>query len=176
MQALKKLLPETDSYAATLEHLRKVSLFADIAGDASALDHLAGTVALRRYKPGEEIVREGEPGAEMFILIEGSASVFKHTSEGELYRVTILHGNEHSFFGEGALLDADSRSATIRAESDTVCLVLDRGSFEAFGRKYPEHAFPVLVRIARAVMARLRKTNHDLTLLYNALVAEIRGQ
>ena len=112
----------------------------------------------------------------MFILIEGAASVYRHTAEGELYRVTILNGEEHAFFGEGALLDSDSRSATIRADVECVCLVLGREAFAEFGKKHPAWAFPVLVRIARAVMARLRKTNQDLTLVYNALVSEIRGQ
>ena len=129
-----------------------------------------------KYAPGETIVRENDAGSEMFILIQGAASVYRHTAEGELYRVTILRGEENSFFGEGALRDADSRSATIRADVECVCLVLGREAFAEFGKKHPAWAFPVLVRIARAVMARLRKTNQDLTLVYNALVSEIRGQ
>jgi CRP-like cAMP-binding protein len=133
-------------------------------------------VTREHYLPGQEIIRENEAGAEMFILIQGTASVYRHTAEGELYRVTIFKGEEHVFFGEGALLDADLRSATIRADTECVCLVLGREAFAEFGKAHPAWAFPVLARIARAVMTRLRKTNQDLTLVYNALVNEIRGQ
>ena len=77
----------------------------------------------------------------MYILVHGAASVFKQTTEGELYRVTILNGTDHAFFGEGALLDADSRSATIRADLECICLVLDRESFEKFGKQYPPVGF-----------------------------------
>jgi CRP-like cAMP-binding protein len=170
-QSLKSVQPETD-----VSHLRVVSLFQDIAQSEEALKGLAHATRVEKFKAGEEIVREGAVGSEMYILISGMASVFKLTPEGESYRVAILNGKDHAFFGEGSLLDTDSRSATIRADVDSSCIVLDRKSFEYFGKQNPQWAFPVLVRIARAVMSRLKNTNHDLTLLYNALVSEIRGQ
>ena len=176
MQILKRHNERASETSGEIAHLRKVSLFQDIAHDEEALRQLSLATRLERYGPGREIVREGEPGSEMYILVEGTASVFKRTIEGEMYRVAILRAEAHSFFGEGALLDADARSATIRADSECSCLVLDRCSFETFGKKFPHWAFPVLARIARAVLERLRKTNEDLTLLYNALVTEIRGQ
>ena len=176
MLALKKPWHKEKRAQVDLVHLRKVSLFADIAGNEEALIELSSAIGVVRFEPGQEIMRENEAGSEMYILVRGAASVFKQTTEGELYRVTILNGQEHAFFGEGALLDADSRSATIRADIECECLVLDRESFESFGRENPQWAFPILVRIARAVMGRLRKSNLDLTFVYNALVSEIRGQ
>jgi CRP/FNR family cyclic AMP-dependent transcriptional regulator len=155
--------------------LRDVSLFGDIKQVPAALEELSRIMELRTFHPGEFIIREGETGSEMFLLIEGEASVHKSTAEGDQYKVAILHGEKHAFFGEGGLLDTDARSATIKADSLCYCLVLGRTAFEAFGHKHPEWALPILLRIARAVMARLRKTNNDLMLLYNALVAEIRG-
>jgi CRP-like cAMP-binding protein len=111
----------------------------------------------------------------MFLLVEGDAVVTKSTPEGESYRVAILRAEQFAFFGEGGLLDSEARSATIRAETPCRCLVLHREMFEKFGREHPQWAMPILLRIARVVMTRLRKTNHDMGLLYNALVAEIRG-
>jgi CRP-like cAMP-binding protein len=155
--------------------LRDVSLFADIKDMPGALDDLARAMVIRAYKPGDDIIHEGQSGSEMYLLVGGQASVHKSTSEGDTYKVAILAGDKHPFFGEGALLDSDARSATIKADSLCYCLVLERSAFEAFGKRHPQWALPVLIRIARAVMARLSKTNHDLSLLYNALVAEIRG-
>jgi CRP-like cAMP-binding protein len=155
--------------------LQDVSLFADIKAIPGALDDLSRVMEVRTFKPGSPIIREGDTGSEMFLLVDGQASVHKSTAEGDEYKVAILSGGKHPFFGEGGLLDSDARSATIKADSLCYCIVLERAAFEEFGRRHPEWALPVLLRIARAVMARLRKTNTDLTLLYNALVAEIRG-
>lgn len=163
---------------ATSDHvgfLRNISLFEDIRDLEGALDRLSEAMTLRTYAPGAAIINEGETGSEMFFLMEGDAAVFKTTAEGEPYKVAILRGSQHAFFGEGGLLDSEARSATIRAESPCRCLVLERAAFMSYGEAYPMWALPILSRIARAVMLRLRKTNDDLMLLYNALVAEIRG-
>jgi len=165
----------SEELTGRVEFLRGVSLFEDLKTENKALETLASTMTLRTYRAGEDIIREGETGSELYLLMEGNAGVFKSTAEGEPYKVTILHGEQRPFFGEGGLLDNDARSATIKAEGVCKCLILDRPAFEQFGVAHPEWALPILRRIARAVMARIRKANHDLTLLYNALVAEIRG-
>ncbi|MGZ3698375.1 MAG: cyclic nucleotide-binding domain-containing protein [Bdellovibrionota bacterium] len=179
MLALKKSpkpeQPEGASRAEWLVHLREVSLFADIKDDPGALEALADLMEFREFQPSTDILTEGQTGSEMFLLIGGQASVHKSTAEGDQYKVAILQGSFHACFGEGGLLDSESRSATIKADTVCTCLVLDRPAFESFSKQYPQWALPVLMRIARAVMARLRKTNNDLSLLYNALVAEIRG-
>jgi len=72
------------------------------------------------------------------------------------------------FLEEGGLLDADSRSATLKQTRPASALILDQTGFESFSIAYPQWALPVLMRIARAVMARLRKGNEDQMLLYNA--------
>jgi CRP/FNR family cyclic AMP-dependent transcriptional regulator len=177
MSSVRELRPNGlgDQPDSVVEVLREVVLFEDLRGISEALTELAGLMESRVFGPGQAILQEGESGSEMFLLTEGEASVFKKTAEGESYRVAILRGEQHAFFGEGGLLDSDARSATIRAESPCTCLVLSRERYEDFGRRHPEWAFPVSLRIARTVMARLRKTNNDLMLLYNALVSEIRG-
>ena len=181
MMPLKKSLGslEADRPKESLQdyirHLEGVSLFADIKDLPKGLASVAALLEAKTYPPQSSIITEGETGSEMYILIEGEASVYKTTTEGELYKVALLHGQNHAFFGEGALLDSDARSATIKADTECYCLVLKREAFENFSGEHPDWALPVLRRIARAVMARLRKANGDLMLLYNALVSEIRG-
>lgn len=157
------------------DYLKAVSLFSEIREQPGAIEFLANLMNERVYEPGQPIINEGETGSEMYFLIMGHAAVFKTTSEGESYKVVILTEAQHAFFGEGGLLDADARSATIKAETLCHCLVLNRESFEKLGLQNPAWALPILRKIARTVLARLRKSNDDLMLLYNALVAEIRG-
>jgi CRP-like cAMP-binding protein len=159
-----------------IECVRAVSLFCDLKDEREALRKLSESMEEKVYAPGDAMISEGETGCELFLLVSGKASVYKSTAEGDHYKVAVLDSAHHAFFGEGALLDSDARSATIKADTECHCLVLKRAGFDAFGEEHPQWALPVLHRIARAVMARLRKSNGDLMLLYNALVAEIRGR
>lgn len=170
---LSPLDPQTQKI---LETIKGVGLFSDIVGSGEAIEFLATMMDQKRFRAGQNIVREGEPGTEMFVLIEGKASVYKQPPQGDEYKVAIFDGSKRIAFGESALIEADARSATIRADTDCVCLVLRRESFDKFSKEHPEWALPIFRRIAHAVMARLKKTNNDMMLLYNALVSEIRGQ
>lgn len=156
--------------------LARAEIFADLRGNPTALAALGALMRERAYRPGQVILSEGEAGSELYLLVRGEASVYKSTAEGETYRVAILHGDSHPVVGEGGLLGSDARSATIRAEGACLCLVLRRDDFERFSSEYPQWGLPIVLRIARAVMNRLHKANDDLMLLYNALVAEIRGR
>lgn len=158
-----------------MDALRKVALFEEIKDEQGALERLAMAMTSKEFQPREYILHEGHSGSEMFILIEGQASVFKATSDGESYKIALLNSDQISFFGEGALLDSDARSASIQADTLCRCLILGRKEFSDFGKEFPHWALPVLVRIAQTVMFRLRKINIDMMLLYHALVSEIRG-
>jgi len=171
----RKINSQPDSGSDYVQFLASVRLFQDLKSHPEAFAAIVALMEIRDYPVTSIIVRENEPGLEMFLLVEGRASVLKTTAEGELYRVAIMEGKDHAFFGEGGLLDSDSRSATIQAETACRCLVLSRESFQQFGNNHPQWALPVVFRIAKAVMTRLRKSNEDLILVYNALVAEIRG-
>jgi len=155
--------------------LAKVALMADIKDLPGALDHVASLLEEKKFAKDEAIIREGEAGTDMYFLMKGEAGVFKSTSDGEPFPVTVLKDSMFVFFGEGALLDDDTRSATIKAQTDCICLVFTKKQFETFCVDQPQWALPFLKRVARIVMGRLRKTNADFVVLYNALVNEMRG-
>ena len=140
--------------------------------DPEAFNALFKLMTVRSFKGGEEIIKEGEPGTDFFILADGSASVFKKTQDGDLYKVAILAGHMGAFFGESGLLESDTRTATIRAETEVQCLVLTKNDFESYCNANPQWALPILKRVAKAIMNRLKNMNHDLGLLYKALVDE----
>lgn len=174
---LLKLSPKVPeaSLLPDWQSLRDVALFAKLHHSEVALRALAQLMHEVEFAPEQAIITEGESGAEMFILLEGQVGIFKQTPQGDRYKVADLGGAKGVFFGEGALLDEEARSASIHSNSKCRCLVLDRNSFSAFSQAHPEWALPIVQNIARLVNGRLRKTNQDLLLLYNALVAEIQG-
>ena len=161
-----------------VEKLKKFPLFEEWSKNpkaTQAFSSFAEELIEKSYRQGDVIIREGEMGSELFFLMSGKVEVYKLTPEGEPYKVAKVSADTHPFFGEGALIDTEARSATIIAEAPSHCLVLDRASFHSFASKHPEWAFTLLERIARSVLGKLRKSNDDLMLLYHALLDEIRG-
>ena len=97
------------------------------------------------YEAGQAIVREGDPGASMFIVRRGEAAVTVGGADGELAR-----HREGGFFGEMSLLTGDPRTATVTAVTD--CELIEIGA-EAFRRVVLADA-AVVERVTAAVAAR----------------------
>jgi small-conductance mechanosensitive channel/CRP-like cAMP-binding protein len=97
------------------------------------------------YEAGQVIVRQGDPGASMFVVREGEAAVTVAGADGELAR----HG-AGGFFGEMSLLTGDPRTATVTAVTD--CELVEIGA-EAFRRVVMADA-AVVEKVSAAVTAR----------------------
>lgn len=156
--------------------LASFSVFEDYKKSPHALDNFFTFLKERHFAAGDQILKEGEMGSEMYFLISGRVGVFKVTPSGDEFIVAELGSEQRVIFGEGALIDIDKRSATIKAKTPCRTLYLERRVFDEFCDKQPEIALPFFKRIARLVMTRFRKTNQDFMLLYNALVEEIHGE
>jgi CRP/FNR family transcriptional regulator, cyclic AMP receptor protein len=94
---------------------------------------------------GKTLAREGDFGAEFFVVVEGTATA---TRRGRKV-ATIGPG---SFFGEMALLDEGPRAATVTADTDMVLLVLTSRAFSSLLNDVPS----VSRRILRGMAERLR--------------------
>lgn len=82
-----------------------------------------------QFVDGEEVVKQGEPGDEFFIIIEGLATVLQRkTEDGEVLVVGEL--KQSDYFGEIALLLKRPRAATVKAVGPLKCVKLDRARFE----------------------------------------------
>ncbi len=108
--------------------LRGCGLFS--AADDAAIDTLIRVLRVRRFRRGETIFHQGDPGDALFVVASGSVKVVLPSDEGaEPAIVAILGPSE--FFGELALLDGAPHSATIVAVEPTETLVLHRDAFLA---------------------------------------------
>lgn len=125
--------------------LRSVPLFAALAEDA--LSAVANRLTLERYAPGDEIVRQGDPGAKLYVLVEGQAEVVVAEGDRER-RVNIL--NPGDYFGEMALLNGATRVATVRATVPTELYALAKGDFNTLLEREPA----VREAVTRTVAAR----------------------
>jgi CRP-like cAMP-binding protein len=168
------MLPEEAN--ETVKILTRFNIFEDFKNSPEVLCEFAKILKVKTFGPGAIIILEGQTGSELFLLLKGKVGVFKKTPSGDEYKVADLSDHMNIVFGEGAIIDVDNRSATIKSLSACECFVMDREDFEKFSKDNPQWALPVFKKIAKAVMGRLRKTSQDFTLVYNTLVAEIKGR
>ena len=100
--------------------VEKVPLFAGLS--KRELSQIAQVVKEAEFPAGSRLVTAGEPGGEMFMIIEGEAIV--RAMPG---RTTGLKPGE--FFGEMSLIDGAPRSATVEARTPVRLLVLGQRDF-----------------------------------------------
>jgi CRP-like cAMP-binding protein len=108
---------------------------------------------VRGFGPGDVIFREGEPGKEMFIVVDGKVEITKSTSgSASKTLITLTRGD---MFGEMAVIDKKARAATATAIAPTKVLVLNEALFDATLEKNPDFAR----KIIKLLSERLRRTN-----------------
>lgn len=106
---------------------------------------LAAAARERLFGRGEVVVMEGDPGASMFLVTDGSLVITAGPDRREV-AVTETGG----YFGEMSLLTGDPRSATVTARLDSTVLEISAEAFGAHVRSHPG----VLEALAEAAVTR----------------------
>jgi CRP-like cAMP-binding protein len=158
-----------------LDKLKKVPLFAEIRENDEYMKELLEISRQKDYNGGEQIIKEGEIGDEMYIVFTGGVEIRKKTRAGDDYTVIKLEAEQNVFFGELGLIDDDKRSATVIASRDSTFIVINKKDFLALGKKHPQICLPITLSISRILSSRLRKTTQDMLTIFDALVNEIKG-
>ena len=155
--------------------LKNVSLFKDFRDDETELRKIIPILKQEKFKSGNFILREGEEGNTLYILVVGKVTILKDTLEDESYTIVNLEAKDtfNPFFGELALLDSDKRSATIQALTDCSTFVISREDFIKFGNENPKIGLAITREISIGLGQRLRKANKEFILLFEALVSEV---
>lgn len=134
--------------------------------DAS-LDLLLSMLVERRFDIGATVVAEGEPGRSMFIVHSGELAVGKLGESGRMIRMAGLTSGD--FFGEMTLVEMQNRSATVVAERPTVLYELTARNLYTY-YKADIHAYVMVVQnINRELCRRLRRADHRIAELAEAL-------
>jgi serine/threonine protein phosphatase PrpC len=123
------------------------------------------SVEARDYKDGEVVIREGDKGDELFIVLEGSVRVMRGDQV-----LTRLGAGEH--FGEMALIRSVPRSATIVAEGSAQLVAVRRSDFFEILRKEHEIAVKMLWQFLGVFADRLDATSSELRHAKQELAAE----
>lgn len=108
---------------------------------------------LRRFADGETIVRQGESGDEMFVLLEGKASAWQPAADGNRTHLRALGPGDS--FGEIALVCASPRTADVIAQGPVRVLGLDWSRVQRLGTLFPRITSRLFLNLAAVLGQRL---------------------
>ena len=108
-------------------------------------------IPLKRFKAGDTIFQEDDPGDRMYLVIEGKVNIVT-------YGTVLENVGMHGIFGELALIDNAPRSAAAIAAEPTELALIDRETFLELVRANPAFSLYVMRQLA----TRIRRMNKSL--------------
>jgi len=111
--------------------LASVDLFASLPAELRREIAVAARAPV--FGNGEAIVRQGEPGQSMFVIVSGSVSIVLEPARNEVARTPA-----GGYFGEMSLLTGDPRTATVLAVGDVRTIEIDADLFRRLAAAHPE--------------------------------------
>ncbi|MCS7311750.1 MAG: cyclic nucleotide-binding domain-containing protein [Acidobacteria bacterium] len=149
--------PRAVAEVARVSDTQKMELFREQGLSASELQLLTTFSQEERFRQGEAIFREGDPGDRLYIVLDGQVRISKLIPGVGEEALVILNRGE--FFGEMALVDGAPRSADAIAHSETATvLAIDQRVLADILSRDPESALRFLRILGRVLSRRLRET------------------
>ena len=127
-------------HSASNDRLAKIPLFQNLS--AKQLAAVDGLVTALDFPAGRELIRQGQPGREFMLVVEGEAEVIR---DGKV----IATRGPGDFFGETALLLDQPRNASVVAKTAMMIEVIDRKEFRRLLEEYPDLHAPLLDATAK---------------------------
>jgi CRP-like cAMP-binding protein len=153
-EGLRASLPPSRFFGARvtqddkIARLEEVTLLAECS--RKQLKAVAKITDVVEVPAGTVLARQGDPGNEFYLIMDGSARVELARRRGRL--------EPGHYFGEMSLLDGEPRSATVIAETPMRLLVIKRRDFATLLRAAPEVTQSILATLSR----RLRQAERAL--------------
>jgi hypothetical protein len=141
---------ETEEIRLTMDTIRNIPLFHYLS--YKELVRVVNVTKKRSVEPGQWLLREGEQGEELFIIMRGRFQV-----EREGREVARLSAGRH--FGEMSLIDDGPRSASVRCLSEGQLLVVHRRDFYDLLRDDSSLAVKLLWNFIQTLSGRLREVD-----------------
>jgi serine/threonine protein phosphatase PrpC len=145
---------EQPASMARIDALQRIPLFEHMSYREQ--NEVVGLARTRHYPTGQTIVREGEPGGDLYVVLDGQVSIEQHG----LPIATVGAGGH---FGEMGLVDAGPRSASVRALTPIRAMVISREDMMGLMQRDPNLAVKLLWSFVQVLSQRLRVANTELS-------------
>jgi CRP/FNR family transcriptional regulator len=134
-----------------VELLERVPLFAALS--AAELQPIADVAVPRSFPPGVRVFHEGDSSDACYIVRSGDLRVTREHPDGRAIALAALSAGD--IFGELAMLDGGTRSASVETLSDSELLALPASDVRRLLAEHPD----ISVKLIVALVRRLRETN-----------------
>jgi hypothetical protein len=138
--------------------LRRVKILAGLSD--GQLERLAHAMEMQRVPQWTVVVKQGERGDTMYLILDGELRVRLMVGEKETILSTLGPGD---FFGDMSLFDHGPRSADVVANVDSTVLKISAIRFEELAQQSPDLAAPFLMATVKTLAARIRADNKRLS-------------
>jgi len=119
--------------------------------------------AVSKYRAGETIIKEGESGNELFVILAGEAETFKLLRDKNFKVGDLKKGDA---FGETALINDPVRATSVIAVTDCDLLVIDHETIFGLFKTDTQIFAVIILNLARMLTARLRASNRAITTMH----------
>lgn len=137
--------------------LRRVKILGEMTDQQ--LGRFAQFMEVENARQFHTIVKQGDPGDAMYLILEGELRVRQMIGGKETVLVTLLAGE---FFGDISLFDHGPRSADVVANNNSVLLKVSATNLQRMVQDAPELATPFLIAVCKTLTARIRADNKRL--------------
>lgn len=129
--------------------------FTDFSYDDIRL--LAGYMDVYLVQPGQTVIREGDIGDYMLMIIDGEIDIFKKNLMGEPQHITVV--TPGMMLGEMSMIDGEPRFATCVAVKEATFGVLTRDNMVKIILERPSVGAKILIKLVTLLSQRLRHTS-----------------
>ncbi len=151
----EETIPGSANHGVTLAALKGIPAFQGM-NDADASTFLS-LMTVRKVGAGEPVLREGQRGEGLFVILEGSMSITKKNDKGGEREVAVL--DRHEIFGEAALVSDRLHTASAKGRQECRLLFLPREEFQRLLLGGNQGATSILAYFARVLAGRLEANN-----------------
>lgn len=143
----------SDEFVRKVTAFRKVPIFKDL--EYAHLLHVLTLARARTAQTGEVVVRQGDRGDALFVVLDGRVQLSRDGSN-----IIELGKGEH--FGELALIDDSPHSMTVTVKEPSRLMRLTRNDLAEIVGRQPNIALRLLWSLAEVVARRLRHTTEEM--------------
>lgn len=129
--------------------LKNIPIFSDL--EENSLNQILELGNLKLYSKDEIILNEDDAGTALFVIVSGKVKISRSSRDGKEVILTIM--NESDFFGEMAILDGFSRSATVTALEDSKLFIIQRNDFLNLLKDHTEVSIALLQELTQRLRA-----------------------
>ena len=133
----------------------KVPVFQDLS--RREFERLHEILHSRSYSVDEAIVREGEMGTGMYVILSGKVSIVHEEADGAAVELATFGAGD--FFGDQVLLDQSPRTASAIARQPTRAVGFYRPDLLELIESHPGIGLKIVMQLSRMASVRLRQTN-----------------